>query len=337
MRDRPTGRNSAIGPVGRQFRWRRLPLLAVALVLALSLSSCAYYQGAVNARDAGGPVPWWCTSTEEIPVTQGPAVGNVDWYANIDKAPLAWNDCVAMSAQFDLAKKYAEQYPTRGQAEGAGFREVTSFIPGMGTHHVKGGITPQLLADPSFNRQDPILDNHGLDNVFDPSKPEVMQYDGSGAGARLVGFDYYVRTNTGLPPAGFPGNIDWWHHHPWICHRKTDAAMIAFNTSDANCSAQNGVNVNYSNYYMLHVWVLDDMKFIPDVFAGQMPCITSPGAGTIHDNPDHWCHSGRTAPATATATSTKQTAASLTSAPPAPASFRGHGMICPMTTTSTAS
>ncbi len=132
-------------------------------------------------------------------MTQGPAVGNVDWYSTIDKAPLAWDDCVRMSAQFDVAKQYAEQYPTRGQAEASGFREVTSFIPGMGTHHVKGGITPQMLADPAFvaTRQNPILDNHGLDNVFDPSKPEVMQYDGNGPDARLVGFDYYVRTNTG--------------------------------------------------------------------------------------------------------------------------------------------
>ncbi len=113
--------------------------------------------------------------------------------------------------------------------------------------------------------------------------------------------------------------------------------MIAFNTSDATCSAQNGVNVNYSNYYMLHVWVLNDMKFIPDVFAGQMPCITSPGSGTVHDNPDHWCHFGRSAPATAAATSTKQTAARLTSAPATAASGRGHPMICPMTTTGTAS
>ena len=43
-----------------------------------------------------------------------------------------------------------------------------------------------------------------------------------------------------------------------------------------------GINVNLSNYYMLHVWVLDDMKFIPDVFAGQMPCIT--GGSAIHDS-----------------------------------------------------
>ena len=36
-----------------------------------------------------------------------------------------------------------------------------------------------------------------------------------------------------------------------------------------------------SNYYMLHVWVLDDMTFEPDVFAGMMPCIF--GGTAIHD------------------------------------------------------
>ena len=51
-----------------------------------------------------------------------------------------------------------------------------------------------------------------------------------------------------------------------------------------------GVNVNLSNYYMLHVWVIDDMKFIPDVFAGMIPCITN---GTAVHNPNDPCHTSR--------------------------------------------
>jgi hypothetical protein len=279
---------------------RRLPFFASIAVLALTLSSCAYYQEATRARSANEAKPWWCAPTEQdIRVTDGPAAGTVDWYAGVDKAPLAWDDCVALSAQFDLAKRYAEQWPTRGQAESDGWKMATQYVPGMGTHHVRGGITPAMLADPNFNRQNPILDNVGLDDKFDPIKPEVLQYDGNSASAKLVGFDYYVRTNTGLPPAGFPGNNDWWHHHPWICYRKSDAAMIAFNTSDANCTSQNGVNVNMSNYYMLHVWVIDDMKFIPDVYAGMIPCIF--GGTAIHDPTDP-CHFSRTG-ATATAAS----------------------------------
>jgi hypothetical protein len=278
---------------------RRLPVIGLLVVLSLALSSCAYYQGALKARDAGTGVPWWCKSSEEIPVTSGPAVGTVDWYAGTHKSPLAWDQCITMSAQFDAGKRFAEQWPTRGVAEAARWREITGYIPGMGTHHARGGITPAMLADPSFNRLNPILDSVGLDDKFDPSSPDVLQYDGAGPNAKLVGYDYYVRTTTGRPPEGFPGNLDWWHHHPWICHRKTDAAMIAFNVSDASCTSQGGVNVNLSNYYMLHVWVLDDMKFLPDVFAGQIPCIS--GGTAVHD-PNDPCHFSRTGTTAASAT-----------------------------------
>ena len=78
---------------------------------------------------AGQPVPWWCNSKEEIPVTTGPAVGTVDWYAGTHKAPLSWDDCVTMSANFDLAKSYAEKWPTEGQAEDDGCLEATRTSP----------------------------------------------------------------------------------------------------------------------------------------------------------------------------------------------------------------
>lgn len=275
---------------------KRLSIVAMLVVFGLTFSSC-YYRDALDAQSKGGPLPWWCTSTEEIPVTTGPAVGTVDWYAGTHKQPLSWDQCLSMSGAFDVGKKFAEQWPTAGAAEADGFRKVTSYVGGMGTHHLHGaGITPAMLVDPSFNRQNPILDSTGLDDKFEPTKPEVLQYDGNGPTAKLVGFDYYVRTNTGLPPAGFAGNLDWWHHHPWICYRKTDAEMIAFNASDASCTSMNGVNVNMSNYYMLHVWVLDDMTFEPDVFAGMIPCIS--GGTAVHD-PNHWCHKSRTSPTAA--------------------------------------
>ncbi|MBX3286480.1 MAG: hypothetical protein KF703_14125 [Actinobacteria bacterium] len=261
---------------------------AVAVVLVAS--SCNFAQLAHVARENGWERPWWCTATEEIPVTDGPAAGTVDWYAGTHKGDLAWDDCEAMSAQFDVAKAYALQWPTRGQAEADGWKEMTSYISGMGTHHLRGGITPAMLASPTFDRQNPILDGVGLDDVFDPAHPEVLQFDGAGANAQLVGFDYYVRTSTGLPPEGFPGNNDWWHHHPWICFRNSDAAMIGFNQSDSWCTTRSGTNVNLSNYYMLHVWVLDDMIFEPDVFAGMMPCIS--GGTAIHDAADP-CHKSR--------------------------------------------
>lgn len=269
---------------------RKLRLFGAVAMAMLLLSSCNYYDLALADQGRGDPVPWWCTGTEEIPVTAGPASGSVDWYAGTHKAPLPWAQCLAMSAQFDAARTYALQWPTAGAAEAAGWRKATGYVAGMGTHHVLGGITPAMLADPAFNRLNPILDSIGLDTVFDPARPDVLQYDGNGPSAKLVGFDYYVRTATGLPPAGFAGNNDWWHHHPWICHRLSDATMIGFNVSDATCAAQNGINVNFSNYYMLHVWVLEDMIFTPDVFAGMMPCIAN---GTAVHDPLDPCHTTR--------------------------------------------
>ena len=99
-------------------------------------------------------------------------------------------------------------------------------------------VTPAMIADPSFDRMNPILDSVGLDDKFEPAKPEVLQFDGSGRRASSSGSTTTSAPTTGLPPAGFPGNNDWWHHHPWICHRKSDAAMIAFNVSDASCTAR---------------------------------------------------------------------------------------------------
>lgn len=265
----------------------RTRLLALAAVIALLATSCRYVDMARSAQDSGKPVPWWCAPTEEIPVTEGPASGTVDWYAGTHKAPLSWAACHTLSAQIDTARDYATQWPTAGAATAAGWKMATPYVSGMGTHHVLNALTAAQLNSPTFDRNNPILDANGLDDVFDPARPEVLQYDGNGSTAKLVGFDYYVRTSTGLPPEGFPGNNDWWHHHPRICFRTTDAVMIAFNASDSSCTSMNGINVNMANYYMLHVWVLDDMTFVPDVYAGMMPCIS--GGTAIHD-PKHSCH-----------------------------------------------
>src|SRR4029079_1227923 len=94
----------------------------VGLVALVSvLSACAYYSGAVDAEQHG-TTPWWCTSTGEIPVTSGPAVGSVDYYAGTHKAPLSSTQCKTVSLQLDLARSYALKWPTAGAAVAAGWR-----------------------------------------------------------------------------------------------------------------------------------------------------------------------------------------------------------------------
>ena len=48
----------------------------------------------------------------------GPAVGTVDWYAGSHKAPLSWDQCKTMSAQFDLARslRHPVAHPRGGRS-----------------------------------------------------------------------------------------------------------------------------------------------------------------------------------------------------------------------------
>lgn len=39
---------------------RNARLVALVLAATLATSSCAYFNAAVTAQDAGGPRPWWC-------------------------------------------------------------------------------------------------------------------------------------------------------------------------------------------------------------------------------------------------------------------------------------
>ena len=167
----------------------------------------------------------------------------------------------------------------------------------MGTHHGLQSITPELLADPTFDRFNPIIPNSVIDDVFDPAQPEFLQYNGNGPTAQLVGMSYYVRTDTGLPPEGFVGNNDWWHHHPTLCLDRTTAVASSPNISDSACASRNGVNVYLDDYYMLHVWLVDDLEYIADVHAPMHPCIKSTGAIFDMDDPchDEWQGAGAAA------------------------------------------
>jgi len=265
---------------------RRWMTLATVGVLALLATGCEYFAEANDAQQAGGPVPWFCNPVAPNSVT-GPGMGSVNWYAGTSRSAFDYETCKGVATNFDEAKAYAEQYPTLGSAEAAGFRSTFAFIPGMGTHHGLGSITPELLQDPTFDRHNPVIPNSVIDETFDPDQPEFLQYNGNGPNAVLVGMSYYVRTTNGLPPEGFPGNNDWWHHHPTLCVRPANAQAFAANTTDAQCTAQGGINLYMDDYYMLHVWLVDDLEYEADVHAPMHPCIKSTGAIFDMTNPCH--------------------------------------------------
>jgi hypothetical protein len=282
-----------------------LRLTALAAFIVVSASGCYYTAATQYASTPGAPAPWFCNPVAPNSVT-GPGMGTTNWYAGTTRAPLAGATCQQNAFDFDVAKAYAEIYPTLGDAEAAGFLPSFPYIPGMGTHHGLGTISPQLLASPTFDRFNPIIPGSIVDDVFNPRQPEFLQYNGNGDDAVLVGMSYYVRTTTGLPPEGFPGNNDWWHHHLTLCLNPTTALANGVNTSDSQCAARGGINVYLDDYYMLHVWLVDDIEYHADVHAPMHPCIQ--GAGAIFDMDDP-CHdsalggaAARTAAASATTT-----------------------------------
>ncbi len=275
---------------------RRWMTLATVGVLGLLATGCEYFAQANDAQQAGGPVPWFCNPVAPNSVT-GPGMGSVNWYAGTSRSALDYETCKTVATSFDEAKAYAEQFPTLGSAEAAGFRSTFAFIPGMGTHHGLESISPELLQDPSFDRRNPVIPDSIIDETFDPSQPEFLQYNGNGPDAVLVGMSYYVRTTNGLPPEGFPGNNDWWHHHPTLCLRPATAQAFAANTTDAQCTNQGGINLYMDDYYMLHLWLVDDLEYLADIHAPMHPCIKSTGAIFDMTNPchDEWM-SGSLAP-----------------------------------------
>jgi hypothetical protein len=229
--------------------------IAGVAVLALVLSGC--FQPLAEKHQSAMPDtrPWWCHSTG------GDGTHGGDYYVNqgITKGMLSWDDCLALSSDLDAALIYAIQWPTRGEAEAAGWTASVNYAMGMGTHHALG---------------------NPLQGAFNPRQPNFLQYDGNGPDAKLVGMSWYVNNGPDAPPAGFPGNNDWWHTHEYLCLSNSTGLVIF----DGQCQAgQNGSTVYLGNYWMVHAWIIPGWQHPSDVFVGHHPCLLAGGPAAPHD------------------------------------------------------
>lgn len=253
--------------------------------LALFLSSCVFFPAAFqHQQNMPDTRPWWCHSTGD----GGHNHGGHNPYEGVEKGMLSWDDCLAVSAQFDLATDYVQQWQTEGEAEDDGWHQVVGYAAGMGTHHSQQGtFDPSYLTSPEFDPDDPEFPGTEWDEKFDPTKPEFLMYDGNGRNAQLTGMAWWVRTTDGQPPEGFPGDNDWWHQHPLVCVNKTNVTYMGENRPDAECESLGGVNVDFSKYWMAHAWIIDPWHVQFDVFTNHHPCLS--GAGPIFDmNDECW-------------------------------------------------
>ena len=261
---------------------RRTRQLSVAVTFAISLllSGCYYFPTALqHEQEMPASRPWWCDSTGG-----GGGHHSSHHYDGVDKGILSWEDCKAVSAQFDLALEYAMQYPTLGEAEAAGFHGLVPYAAGMGTHHAEQGTFGLGgLNSPDFDPTDPEFPGTALDDTFDPTRPEFLQYAGNHAGAPLVGMSWYVKTEGGMPPPGFAGDNDFWHVHERLCFRATNFTFAGQDLSDAECEARGGINAHLGDYWMVHAWIVPGYEHQPDVFVNHHPCLVAGGPASDGD------------------------------------------------------
>ncbi len=245
---------------------KRVALTIALLAMSLIASGCFYHPGAVQ-HEQNDPTtrPWWCMST-------GNGGHHVEpHYDGQTKGMLSWQDCKATSAAFDWAIAYASQWPTLGDAEADGFHRIAPYVEGMGTHHVRlGDFDPQ-----QFDPNNPEFPGTELDENFHGGQPEFLMYDGHSADSELVGFAWFVKTDDTTPPEGFAGGNDWWHRHPTLCFNNQIQII-----RDGPCVGS-GIDVDFSEWWMVHAWIVDGWNTKADVFTNHHPCLL-PGGPADH-------------------------------------------------------
>jgi hypothetical protein len=164
------------------------------------------------------------------------------------------------------ARSVAARYPTTAEAQAAGYRMSTPYVPCIGAHYT----------------------NLALVLRFDPAAPSELLYDGTTPDSHLVGLSYLV-FHPGGPPEGFAGPNDRWHQHNangGLCINSQAVVVGAEGVSPAQCQAAGGRKVVLKDVWMLHDWIVPGMECGWGVFAPECPELGGRVGGTAWDAPD---------------------------------------------------
>ncbi|MEI7623417.1 MAG: hypothetical protein WCJ88_07665 [Actinomycetes bacterium] len=171
---------------------------------------------------------------------------------------------VQLTAQQEQARSVVLKYPTVADAEAAGYRKSTAFVPCIGAHYT----------------------NMRLALKFDPARPSELLFDGTAPDSKIVGLSYLV-WNPGGAPEGFAGANDSWHQHNnngGLC-QKGGVVVGAEAMSAEDCEALGGRKVALNDVWMLHDWIVPGWECSWGVFAGECPELGGRTGGTAWDEP----------------------------------------------------
>jgi hypothetical protein len=138
-----------------------------------------------------------------------------------------------LGAQVRQADEVVARYPTVQDAEAAGWRGITPYVPCIAAHYINSGA---------------------LANPFDPSEPEILLFDGTEPDSKIVGLSYLVFTEPDQPPEGFAGGNDPWHVHRQLCLGGSGGVLGDESTAAEDCEARGGRVVPLDNLWMTHMW-----------------------------------------------------------------------------------
>lgn len=157
---------------------------------------------------------------------------------------------ITLQQQQVLARSVADKYPTVKDAEAAGYRMSTVYVPCIGAHYT----------------------NLGLVGSFNPDTPSELLFDGTTPDAKIVGLSYLV-LHPGGAPDGFAGPNDHWHQHNQnggLC-LKGGLVVGGEDSTPEECAARGGTKTILADVWMLHDWVVPGWDCSWGTFAGECP------------------------------------------------------------------
>jgi hypothetical protein len=179
----------------------------------------------------------------------GGHLGPQPWIAMTDQA-----QCDTLATELERAREIAMSTPTAADAEAAGYRMVTPYVPGIAAHWMKFDY---------------------VDEEFHLEEPEMLLYDGNGLEAGIVGLSYYVLQSGEVEPSqGFTGPNDHFHRHVGLCMRN-GVTIGDSTTTKEECEALGGRKNDGSRGWMNHVWVVPGCESPWGMFSGANPLLDS--------------------------------------------------------------
>jgi hypothetical protein len=179
----------------------------------------------------------------------GGHLGPQPWYAMTDQA-----ECDKLETELALARATALKYPTVADAEAAGWRQVTPYVPGIAAHFMNFKL---------------------VDGEFNIEEPEMILYDGTDDNSSVIGLSYYViHPGIAEPTQGFTGPNDHFHRHIGLCVNNTGVIGDS-TTTEEECAARGGRKANGNNAWMNHVWIVPGCESPWGMFSGASPVLES--------------------------------------------------------------